>query len=327
MYLSQNHRTAFYYLGSSAFTLIVLAGLFVAVLWYYFEMLGGIWVLTLALAIALINLVIAVITRPVFRRDIPLLAFHICLCCILVLVAIGQLTYFHGRIELARGESLHRNVLNADAGPLHGEPLKDTSFVNEGFSVDYLPGLRRNRTVNKVSWADASGVRQEMLIGDNVPLILNSYRFYTTSNKGFSLMLTWYPNIGDPVSGFVNLPSYPLRQHEQGLSWQIPDSQIEVWTKLVLDEPVIYEDKPFILKQVEKHHLVIRIGDERFELLPGEVLTMPEGVLGYEELRLWMGYEIYYDWTRAWVLAACLLAVVTIAFSFYTRISKEPLPE
>ena len=69
---------------------------------------------------------------------------------------------------------------------------------------------------------------------------------------------------------------------------------------------------------------MVRVGEERRELKLGESLRLAEGVLVYNGLRSWMGYTVFYDFTLPWLLAACVLAVVSLAWHFLSRFSARP---
>jgi hypothetical protein len=70
--------------------------------------------------------------------------------------------------------------------------------------------------------------------------------------------------------------------------------------------------------------LVVRRGEDRHELLPGDRLVLDDGVLSYQGLRAWMGYKIYWDPTLPWLLAACLVAVGSLGWHFAVRFASRP---
>ena len=60
------------------------------------------------------------------------------------------------------------------------------------------------------------------IIGDQTPLVLEGYRFYTTSNKGFAPVFVWQPAGGAAERGSVHLPPYPVLQFAQQVEWTPP---------------------------------------------------------------------------------------------------------
>ena len=70
---------------------------------------------------------------------------------------------------------------------------------------------------------------------------------------------------------------------------------------------------------------MVRRDNSRNELWAGDILELQQGSLTYEGLRLWMGYRIFYDWTRPWMIAACLLAIAGRAVYYLDKFLKMPL--
>ena len=80
----------------------------------------------------------------------------------------------------------------------------------------------------------------------------------------------------------------------------------------------------------DKHKIVVRLNapqgdnDQRWELKPGDSVPLPDGVLTYQELRKWMGYDVSYNFTLPWLLAASVLAVLSMAWHFWRKFSARP---
>jgi cytochrome c biogenesis protein len=271
-----------------------------------------------------VNLVAAVLRHPAFRHRSALLAFHLALLAIVVLVAAGRLTYLKGQLELSEGEAFAGALSSAESGPMHRSELDRAGFINEGFTIRYEKGVRRAETRNAVRWIDERGVERQALIGDNEPLVLRGYRFYTSFNKGFAPVFVWRPEAGAPQRGTIHLPAYPLHEHGQALEWTLPGTRSAVWTMLQFDEPLLDPERVSQFRLPDRHKLVIRVGDARHELTPGASLTLPEGVLVYERLSTWMGYTVFYDWTLPWLFAACALAFASLAWHFARKFSARP---
>ncbi|HET9576796.1 MAG TPA: cytochrome c biogenesis protein ResB [Usitatibacter sp.] len=277
------------------------------------------------LALLTANLAAAVATNGVFRRDLPLMVFHCALLAVVVLAAVGRLTHFKGHVELAEGEVFDGQVTVDEAGALHRGALDRVRFVNDGFTIRYAAGLKRAETRNTIRVFDAEGGITQRVIGDNEPLQSQGYRFYTTFNKGFSLVFRWFPRGGGaPDRGTVNLPSYPANEHRQALEWKLPGSGPRLWTQLQFDKPPLDPDADTSFRKPEAHRVVLRIGQERWEIEPGQQVSLAQGVLAYEGLTTWMGYTVFYDWTMPWLIAACLTAIAALGWHFARKFMRTP---
>ncbi len=276
---------------------------------------------TLLLCTALLwlalNLFAALAVHPAFRRQLPLLVFHLALFALVLLAAWGKLTALDGRFELTQGVAFDGELIESNAGPLHRNGLARLDFRHAGFDIDYAPGRQRGATRNPVTWRDAGGTAHSAVIGDHRPLIFDGYRFYTSSNKGFAPWLTWRPDAGEPISGTVHLPAFPMHELRQSADWTLPNGQ-RVWLKLDFAEMLIDPSKAAQFRMPEAHRLVLHVGTLEAELAPRESLKLPGGTLVYEGLRTWMGYRVSYDPTLPWLLAAALLAALSLAW-YYTQ--------
>lgn len=304
--------------ASSRLTLVLLAVLGAAVVAGYLHEPLLQPALSLALALLAANLLAAAAVRPVFRRQLPLLVMHLALFALVLLVLAGRLTSLQGRMELTQGVVFDGQLLDQASGPLHRPRLSQAAFVHDGFDIEYAPGMKRGRTRNAVRWIDAGGTVQHAVIGDQHPLVLHGYRFYTTPNKGYAPMFTWWPQQGDAVRGSVHLPSYPVHQLRQAREWTLPDGTA-LWVMLRSEETVIDPARPSAFAMPRDRAVVLRVGEQRFELSPGGRVALEGGVLAYDGLQTWMGYRIAYDWTLAWLLAASVLAALALGLHFALR--------
>lgn len=311
-------------LASLELTLFGLAALAAGVLAYASGGLGATWALVSPLALLAVNLASAVATNPIFRRQNALLTFHLALIAIVLLVAAGRLTYLRGQLELSTGETFAGQLTRSERGPLHLGRIAEVSFTNNGFTISYSPGLKRDRTRNEVSWIAADGGARRAEIGDQEPLVLNGYSFYTSPNKGFAPLFTWKPAGALPVRGTIHLPAYPMHEFGQALEWSPPGTDAKLWVMLQIDEALIDPEKSWQFRPPKTYTLVLRSGDQRVELRPGDAFPLATGTLVYEGLTSWMGYSVDYDWTLPWLLAACLLAVASLAWHFWCKFSARP---
>ena len=127
--------------------------------------------------------------------------------------------------------------------------------------------------------------------------------------------------------GTVHLPSYPANQYSQSREWVVPGTALKLWTMLQFDELILDPDRPSEFRLPRQHAVVVRSGELRRELQPGQSLELPEGRLVYQGLRSWMGYTVFYDWTIYWLLAACGLAIGTMAWYFWIKYLSHPWNE
>lgn len=300
--------------------IIALAAASIAV--YQLEHSASVWLAAPLLLLA-VNLMAAVATNGVFRRQTALLVFHLALITLVLLGAAGRLTYLKGAAEVTEGAAFE-GLSEREAGPLHFGRLDAVRFVNEGFDISYKPGPTRDRTVNRVRWLDERGQEQSGEIGDNRPLVVFGYRFYPTFNKGFAPLLLWRPASGDPVLAAVHLPSYPVNATQQARSWHPAGSSTELWVMLGFEGTLIPADQSSRFRLPDDQGIVLRHGQERWTLQPGEKVTLPEGEVEYRGLRTWMGYTVFYDWTVPWLLATGVVAVLSMAWHFWTKFGARP---
>ena len=225
-------------LASLKLTAAALGLLAAGILWAYFERAQSAPALVAPMALLALNLGCAILVNPKFRAQLPLLVFHVALLVLVLLAAAGRLTYLNGRLELSTGEAFTGELLDAEQGPLHRPRLAQAAFVNEGFEIDYAPKWKRLETRNVVRWRSARG-EETGVIGDQTPLILQGYRFYTTSNKGFAPVFVWQRAGAPAQRGSVHLPPYPVLQFAQQVQWTPPGAEHSVTVRLPLDEELI----------------------------------------------------------------------------------------
>jgi cytochrome c biogenesis protein len=287
------------------------------------------WPLSGVIGLLALNLLAALWLHPAFRRQLPLLVAHLALLALVLLVAVGRLAALDGRFELTQGVPFDGSLIDREAGPLHIDRLQRLALRNDGFEIDYAPGLKRGATRNAVTWLGEDGQPRSAVIGDHHPLLLQGHRIYTSPNKGYAPLLQWQPQQGPAVLGAVHLPSFPAQELRQSREWALPDGRA-VWVQLQSDELRIDAQVAGRFKLPREHRLVVRVGEQRAELAPGEGIELPGGRLVYSGLRTWMGYRIAYDPTLPWLLAAALLAALALAahyaqkFGWWPRASVQP---
>ncbi|MDH3658963.1 MAG: cytochrome c biogenesis protein ResB [Alphaproteobacteria bacterium] len=257
-----------------------------------------------------LNLLLTLVVNRHLRSQSGLLLFHLGLALIAVLAALGRLLALSGHVEVTEGAAFEPALVVAEQGPLHPGHLDRVSFVQGSFRIHYDPGVKRRDTVSTVFLLDGADGWQPAEVGDDRPLVVGGYRFYTSFNKGFAPLLTYRDASGGVQQGAVHLPSFPLKSYEQGNHWTLPDQSAEVKLWLDIEDAVVDENTAWTFRTPDATELVVIAGDERTALQPGDSMALGRGRLSYDGLKTWMGYSIYYDPTRRWLLAAAAMAAL-----------------
>jgi cytochrome c biogenesis protein len=321
----KNELSLLAYFASNKVTniLLVFFALNIIVFTQYNDVYLRDWLLITPISLLAINFLAAFINRKVLFPAISLLIFHVALLIFVVLMAIGNLTYLKATVELATGEEFNGMVESLDAGMWHQNKLDKVKFINKGFDINYHKGIKRDKTDNRIAILSENGQQKDIVIGDHIPLVIENYRFYTTHNKGFAPIFTWTPKDKNKIlTGSIHLPGYPVHELKQALEWNIPATGKKIWTMLVIQDEILPEDRDFNFTIPEKHYLVIRDEDTRYEMRPGGEIEFDEGILRYEKLDTWMGYKIHYDLSKAWLLGCCIIGV----FSLFVHYIKKFRP-
>lgn len=287
------------------------------------------WTLALPLSLLTLNLCVSIVTSPKFRRQVPLLLFHLFLLAVLVFAVIGRMTYLVGKISMTETMAFKGVLDQSESGPWHKGNLSDVYFVNEGFDTAYVPRsgatgrMFRESTHNQISWLNEKGDKQHAVIGDDHPLVLQGYRFYTTPNMGFAMQFVYYPNNkGLPHWGEIYLNPFLAYKDIQGTTWELPDKSETVWCFLEIEGDILNPDSQSYFKLPNEHQITIGYGDQgsqRQVLEVGESIYLSSGKLKYMGLTTWMGYRVVYDWTLNWIAAASFLALVSLAWFYWDR--------
>lgn len=285
-----------------------------------------VWVLVVPLGLLAINLMAAIATNQRINQQPGLLVFHLSLLSIVILAGIGRLTHLNAHLELLRGAAFNPDkLLEIRAGPLHSGALDQVHFIQGPYTVQYAPGVRRGVTNSHVKYQDDARQWIDKVIGDDRPLVLKGYRFYTTHNKGFSPILSWIPDDGGKVqTGAVNMPSYPLFDYKQDNQWTTPSGQqVKLWLQL---NSGLTEDAAWVLdgSKATAVLVVTSANDERRELTLGESMHLQGGVLRYDALSTWMGYRVFYDPTIQWLFFVAVTGVLGLAQYFWRKMNLQP---
>lgn len=280
------------------------------------------WVLVVPLAILSVNLLAAIITNERIQQQHGLLLFHIGLLGLVLAIGVGRLLYLDANIEVTRDKAFHMDdLMDVRKGPLHSGDLAEVFFVQGQFSVEYGPKLQRGLTYSSVVFEGESGVPVELVVGDDRPLVIRGYRFYTTFNKGFAPKMTWIPENGEMQTGVVHMPSYPLYDYKQSNTWTPPGSvPIKFWLRL---QTGLDQEQSWVLSgETSSGVLIVNSEGKRVELDPGDEVELPGGRLKYEALTTWMGYRVFYDPTIQWLFWISMLTIFGMAWHFWQKLSR-----
>lgn len=308
-------------LASLRFTLVGIMLLAIgAALSYNNPASTPVWVLVVPMALLSTNLLAAIISNPRIHRRGSLLVFHLALLGVTVLAAIGFLTRFEAHVEMLEGTAFSADdLLETRAGPWHVGHLDQVHFIQGPYTVDYAAGMMRGPTRSHIQVPDGRGGWQWRVVGDDKPLVVDGYRFYTSFNKGFAPILTWIPDQGRPETGSVNMPAYPLFEFKQDNSWTPPGgSEIKFWLRL---DTGMNDKTDWVLDGDRSSGvLVINTAEgRRVELKPGESAPVTGGRLRYDRLSTWMGYKIFYDPTLHLMFATAIIGVLGLFTHFWQK--------
>lgn len=288
----------------------------------------SVWVLVVPLALLGLNLAAAIVTNPRINRQPGLLVFHVCLLATVLLAGLGRLTHLDAHIEIAQNQAFRVDDLQeVQMGPWHSGSLDKIEFIQGAYTVDYSPNLKRGLTHSQVFLPGLGGATVMQDVGDDRPLILQRYRFYTTFNKGFAPILTWIPKQGEPITGRINMPSYPLYDYKQDNSWTPPGTKEAIKFWLQLQTGMTLEDSWVLDGRNATGTLVVTSGSKREELQPGDEVQLANGRLRFESLTTWMGYRIFYDPTIQWLFWVTIAGVFGLAHFFWTKLNLVPWME
>lgn len=310
-------------ISSPRLTLVGMAMLGVGAALSYDNPAGtSVWVLVVPMAFLSLNLLAAIIHNPRIHQRGGLLVFHLCLLGIVILAAFGRLTRLEAHTELVEGTAFDKdNLIDVREGPLHRTGLDQVQFVQGPYTVDYAAGMVRGLTHSEVLVPAPNGW-QRFDIGDDRPLVLNGYRFYTTFNKGFAAVLSWLPaGGGAPIRGTVNMPAYPLYDFRQANRWEPREGEeIRFWLDL---DTGLTDKRAWTLAPAKTHaELIVKSGEQRVTLKPGERVRLQGGVLTFERLSSWMGYKIFYDPTISWLFFTAIIGVMGLAGHFWQKLRQ-----
>lgn len=308
---------------SAAFFVVAAAGAF----WASAPGRSATLAMIVPFSLLAINLVAAIATNRRFRTDLPLLVFHLALLAMVVTFVAARLTYFEGQATVTAGSDFEGEMLVKESGALHADDLDTLHFTNLGFTENFPARGHYHATYNRVRWQSTSGEKHTAEIGDDVPLILNGYRIYTTRHRGFSPVFRWQKADGTDEWGTVQLRDNNGGDFAGANDWVLPDGE-KAWLMIEFDaenKNSGQQSRTNFGVDPKRHQVILRIGDVRYALQPGDSVSRPEGTLTYVRLGSWMGYRIISDPTKPWLIGSVALAVMSLVW-FYIRIVFRPVP-
>ena len=307
-------------ISSLKLTLVGMLALMLGVLLIYLEGVSNSAWIALPLSVLSVNLLAALIVNPRFRRQSGLLIFHVCLLAVMLLATFGWLSNLKGRIEIMQGQSFNAsNVVVLRQGMFHPrERLEKINFQQGPIRVEYAGNLVRGQTESQILLPQEHSI---ITIGDNIPLRMDGYRFYTTSNKGYAAVLTWIGSRGDIQQGAIHFPSYPLNDWNQRNDWQTPIGE-KLRFELLLNKIPPQQDAWVYDRVYNTGALQLVLNNGRtVRLESGQSVKLKGGELRFEQIRMWMGYDIFYDPMLTWLFATALVGIFGLGWHFYLKLA------
>ena len=266
------------------------------------------------------NLLAAILANHTFRRQTGLLVFHVGLLLLITIIGLSVLIRFDGHVEVLQGASFDpRDVEVTAVGWLHPGHLDEVRFKQGDVQVEYLAGLTRQSTRSTIQHG-ATGAMRTQTIGDRQAAEINGYRFITTPNKGFALLMRWEPAGAEPVYGAIHFPSFPQYDWKQVTDWVAPSGQ-HLQMELNFAEPVSRPDRSWVLERPQSAFSVNTQTSDGTTLVVGKggALALEGGMLRVVDVQMWIAYRIDYYPLLPWALVAALLAIGGLALHFRER--------
>lgn len=272
-------------------------------------------------ALLLANVGAAILVQRRFRADLPLLLFHLALLSLVALIGLARLIYMTGTLTLTSGTAFDGQLTTDVRGPLHGGRPRELRFANDGFVEDQSARHRLHATYNRVRWQDDAGQWHPALIGDDQPLLIKGYKIYTSNHRGFSPLFRWQGTDGSEEFGTVQLADQLDGLPAPAMKSRLPDGS-EIWVMLDSEQldAAPGKERVNLASASLAHSLILRLGEARHVMRPGDRIDLPGGNLTYVQLDSWMGYVISYDPTRPWIFATVLIGIASLIWFYWRRL-------
>lgn len=277
------------------------------------------WI-ALPLGLLSVNLLAAIFTNRTFWLQPALLCFHIGLLVVLMTVCGGLLTHMHGRIELVEGEAFDPGRVEiVSGGALHANALKGVRFRQGPIQIQYVDGLQRGVSRSALTGLRPDAAEAPLVIDDRRGLVVADYRFRSTMNKGFAVLLEWRGRNGARNLGAINFPSFPEYEWKQKNSWTAPSGETLDFELLLTDR--VPDSGAWTLKSAGRRYSVAVDAGSRAPVVlsHGQSIELAGRTLTVSGLRLWMGYRIDANPFLPWILAAALFSVASLGVHFQLK--------
>ncbi len=303
-------------LSSLKTTLLALAVLGVGIAIILGDIASSTTALAPALSLLFINLLVAIFVSEKIKRDFWLLVFHLSLLILIILVSASRLIYMKGWVELTEGQYFDGVSGILHQGPLYKDQTDQFRFQQLDFYTTFQTEvLDKTYSRVRVSQEERS---EDVIIRDQLPLVLNGYRFSISSHLGFAPTFSWQTD-SEINLGEVYLPSYLYNSTGQALEWNLPGTNLSIWTMLDFDENVVSE----FFKKPDSFTVIVRVEDQRYEMKIGDTIKLSEGRLTLTKLKHWIGYEVFYEPLMAWILAVCITAIVSLSIFLWNKWGRQ----
>ncbi len=307
-------------IASLRLTVFFMVGLAVGTLLNYRNIFEAQYLVLLPLGLLAINLFAALIVNHRIRRSTPLYLFHITLFVLLCLILVDDQFSLQARVELSESQDFNpAQVVTMKAGKWYTNSLETISFKQGDISVSYGPGRVRGYTRSHIAVISGKSI-SDQYIGDDTPLKVNGYKFYTTHNKGFSAVLGWQPDGGARLNGTVHFPSYPGFEWKQDNYWELPMAEPLALRLILSDSPP--ENTGWVLsREFSDMQLSIDQSGSQYLLSPGQSIELDSGVLTFARIHMWMGYRITYNPVLPWLFIVSMLGTLFLGWYFWVKFS------
>ncbi len=291
------------------------------------EWLSPTLALLLPLGLLVLSLVATIVIHPRFRTDLPLLCLHLALLALVILFSLGRLTYLYGSISVTRNTQFNGVIDKLEQGPLHEDRFRQLRFVHGGLTERFKDEIGHHIEIrSRLRWQDPRGEWREAELGFGYPVILNGYRIYPSGRRGYSPIFQWQGSDGRQDIGTVQLFGVAEQVAEHSNSWLMPNGE-KGWMQLesfAPNPPLRGTLRTDLDAEQLPHKLILRVGDNRHELQLGDTVNVRGGQLRYLKLESWGGYSLIYDPTEYWLIAAILVAVMSLGGMYMRQFRRRP---
>ncbi len=288
------------------------------------ESMNTAWV-AVPLSLLSVNLLAAIATNAAFRRQPPLLVFHIFLLATIIFAGFGTLTEFDGHVELVEGESFDSSQIELTKfGRLRQHGPDNVRFTQGKIAVDYAPNLIRQSTTSDVVLGGDDEATEVRRIGDRISTTIDGYRFATSFNKGFAVLIHWDGDDSRDVLGAINMPAYPEFAWKQVNNWTTPGGEDMQFELLLHKRPDRTGSWRLQSNGVNFSLKITGANGETALLGAGDRLALADGAITVAGLRMWMGYRVDSNAYLLWTLLAAFASVAALGWHFANKYFSVP---